>query len=114
MDWKRRELADALTAAGVPAAPVQDAADLLDHDPQLRRRGHWVHARPPGDGRVGLLRHPLPALEDSRAAALPAPLLGADTHDVCTRLLGLDEAELPATAAKPERSDDQNTRNTTT
>jgi benzylsuccinate CoA-transferase BbsF subunit len=83
------ELADALAAAGVAAAPVNDAADLVERDPQLRARGHWVTLDHPEMG---------PSLYDAppyRLSRTPgrlrsaAPLLGADTRDVCVDLLGM-------------------------
>ncbi|GGN62084.1 hypothetical protein GCM10011579_028900 [Streptomyces albiflavescens] len=83
------ELADELTSAGVPAAKVSDAHEVL-LDPQLNARGHWR-----------VLKHPVmgPSVYDNipyRLSATPgelrgpAPLLGADTRDVCVGLLGMD------------------------
>ncbi|MFG2754999.1 CaiB/BaiF CoA transferase family protein [Streptomyces wuyuanensis] len=83
------DLAERLTAAGVPAAAVSDARQVLA-DPQLNARGHWA-----------VLDHPEmgPSVYDNLPYRLsatpgelrgPAPLLGADTRDVCVDLLGLD------------------------
>jgi benzylsuccinate CoA-transferase BbsF subunit len=92
-NWKAPDLADALTAAGVPAAAVQDAADLLDRDPQLRARGHFVRLDHPVMGESVYSGIPYRLSRTPGRLRSPAPLLGADTHDVCTRLLGLDEAQ---------------------
>jgi benzylsuccinate CoA-transferase BbsF subunit len=84
-------LADELTARGVPASAVLHADDLVHADPQLRARGHWVR-----------LDHDVmgPSVYDGipyRMSQTPgrlrgsAPLLGADTKDVCVDLLGVDE-----------------------
>ena len=91
-DWKGPDLADALTVAGVPAAPVQDAADLLERDPQLAARGHFVRLQHPVMGESVYSGIPYRLSRTPGRLRSPAPLLGADTHDVCTRLLGLDEA----------------------
>ena len=92
-DWKAPDLADALAAAGVPAAPVQDAADLLERDPQLHAREHFVRLDHPVMGESVYSGIPYRLSRTPGRLRSPAPLLGADTHDVCTRLLGLDEAE---------------------
>ena len=76
----------------MPAAPVQDAADLLERDPQLAARGHFVRLRHPVMGESVYSGIPYRLSRTPGRLRSPAPLLGADTHDVCTRLLGLDEA----------------------
>lgn len=88
--WDADRLAAALTAEGVPASAVLDADALLNRDPQLRARNHWIR-----------LDHPVmgPSIYDGIPYRLsrtpgrlrgPAPLLGADTRDVCLDLLGMD------------------------
>ncbi|CAN5421111.1 CaiB/BaiF CoA-transferase family protein [soil metagenome] len=88
--WDADELADELTARGVPAAAVRTADELLHTDPQLAERRHWV-----------TLDHPVmgPSVYDGipyRLSRTPgrlrsaAPLLGEHTRDVCMNLLGLD------------------------
>ena len=90
--WDAARLATALTARGVAASPVAHADDLL-RDVQLHARAHWV-----------TLDHPVmgPSVYDASPYRLsatpghprsPAPLLGADTRDVCTQLLGLTEQD---------------------
>jgi len=90
-DWEACRLAAALAARGIAASPVQHADDLLHGDKQLRARQHWV-----------TLEHPVmgPAVYDSspyRLSATPgrlrssAPILGADSRDVCTELLGVSD-----------------------
>lgn len=90
--WDRDELSRALRTVGVAASPVNDAADLLA-DPQLRARGHWVAL----DHRVmGPSVYDAPPYRLSRTPgrlSRPAPLLGADTRDVCVDLLGLSGAD---------------------
>ena len=89
--WDAAQLADDLTARGVPASAVQTADDLVNSDVQLRDRRHWV-----------TLEHPVmgPSIYDGipyRLSATPghlrspAPLLGADSRDVCIELLGVPD-----------------------
>jgi len=96
--WGADALADALTDRGVPAASVQHADDLIERDPQLRARRHWIR-----------LDHEVmgPSIYDGipyRLSATPgrlrspAPLLGAHTREVCTELLGLSGDDYAALA----------------
>jgi crotonobetainyl-CoA:carnitine CoA-transferase CaiB-like acyl-CoA transferase len=96
-DWiGQRTLEEALAVfeeAGVAAAPVYDAAQLLD-DEQLRARGTY---RPVADAELGSMRvqGPVP-----RFSATPGhiahlgPPLGASNAEVYHELLGLDEGRL--------------------
>ncbi|MFD7433082.1 CaiB/BaiF CoA transferase family protein [Streptomyces sp. NPDC059861] len=83
------ELAEALTAAGVPAAVVSDAGQVLA-DPQLNARGHWVVLDHPEMGPSVYDNIPYRLSATPGALRGPAPLLGADTRAVCVGLLGLD------------------------
>ena len=93
-------LADELTARGVPASVVQTADDLVNSDVQLRDRGHWVTLDHPAMG---------PSIYDGipyRLSATPghlrspAPLLGADSRDVCVELLGVPDDTYDALASE--------------
>jgi crotonobetainyl-CoA:carnitine CoA-transferase CaiB-like acyl-CoA transferase len=93
-----RALAERLAAGGVPAAPVQDAADRVERDPQLRARGYFVPLRSTATGEWPLER---PPFRLSAADVHPGgrirrgpPSIGEDTHAVLRDVLGLDEAAL--------------------
>ena len=99
--WTRgrvaEELLQALLAAGVPCAPVQDGADLLA-DEQLRHRGH--HERPP---HAGVRSPPLARLGFRLGGAehgprRSAPHLGEHTAEVLEEVLGLDAPALRESA----------------
>ncbi|QIZ01107.1 CaiB/BaiF CoA transferase family protein [Streptomyces sp. S1D4-11] len=92
-DWEPAKLADALAAAGVPAARVNNASDLIDSDPQLRARQHWVTLHHPemGDSVYDGIPYRLSGTPGRLRWA--APLLGADTRTVCTELLGVSGTE---------------------
>jgi benzylsuccinate CoA-transferase BbsF subunit len=96
--WDADRLADVLASRGVPASAVLDADDLLNRDPQLRARGHWVRIDHEVMG---------PSVYDGipyRLSATPgrlrsaAPLLGADSRAVCTDLLGISDDAYDALA----------------
>lgn len=96
------DLARLLAGQNIGAARVASAHDVLNNDEQLRSRHHWV-----------VLDHPEmgPSVYDNLPYALsgtpgrlrgPAPLLGADTHDVCTQLLEMDEDDYNQALQKGE------------
>lgn len=96
--WTRertaREVMAALQSAGAPAGVVQDAADLLDQDPHLRERGHWVYLDHPEMGRTIYSGSPFRMTGWPSAPRRAAPLLGEQTRDICRELLELTDAEI--------------------
>lgn len=90
---RAEELSDRLTGAGVPAAPVQNARDLIENDPQLAARGHFVRLDHPEMGPSLYSGIPYRLSRTPGHLRSPAPLLGADSHDVCTDLLDVGEDE---------------------
>jgi crotonobetainyl-CoA:carnitine CoA-transferase CaiB-like acyl-CoA transferase len=82
-----------LQEAGVAAGVVQDAADLLDHDPQLRHRGHYRLLQHPVTGDT-LYMGPAFTLSATPAAMRPAPCLGEHNASVYGDLLGMSAAEI--------------------
>jgi benzylsuccinate CoA-transferase BbsF subunit len=86
----------ALQFAGVPAGVVRTAADILDDDPQLCHRGHWVKLAHPEMGE-SVYNAPPFRIDDAPATPItPAPLLGQHTNEVLTTILGLSAAEIEA------------------
>lgn len=89
-------LAATLTAAGVPAAPVQDGREVFE-DPALRAAGHFVALDHPVLGRSMM---PAPPMRFSATPPRvgPAPLLGQHTEEVLVGILGLAPEEVRALA----------------
>lgn len=87
-------LTHALQAASIPAGPVQDARDVLDHDPQLAARGHWVTLDHPEVGPSTYNSAPYRYSDAQSEPTSPAPLLGQHTREICRELLGLDDSEI--------------------
>jgi benzylsuccinate CoA-transferase BbsF subunit len=90
--WNADTLAAALADRGVPAAPVRDADGVLNHDPQLRARDHWVRLDHPVMGPSVYDGIPYRLSETPGRLRSPAPLLGADSRAVCVDLLGMSDA----------------------
>jgi crotonobetainyl-CoA:carnitine CoA-transferase CaiB-like acyl-CoA transferase len=87
-EWMER-----LQSAGIAAGVVQDVAELLERDPQLRGRPAWL---PLGHALLGAFEHQTVPYHLARTPArpTPAPKIGEHTQLVCRELLGLAEQRL--------------------
>jgi len=92
------DLAAALQAAGLDAAPVADMQDVLA-DPQLAHRNHFHELTHPVVGRYVVesmgLRFSAAPMQFTR----PAPCLAADSKETYCGLLGMPEAEFDELSA---------------
>jgi crotonobetainyl-CoA:carnitine CoA-transferase CaiB-like acyl-CoA transferase len=99
---ERYALAERLAAASVPAAPVQDARDRVERDPQLAARGYFVPLPHTATGVWPLERPPFRASDGDVHAGgrirRGPPCLGEDTEEVLRRVLDMSEAEIAALA----------------
>jgi crotonobetainyl-CoA:carnitine CoA-transferase CaiB-like acyl-CoA transferase len=88
------DLAERLQRAGVYAGPVQHAGDLSERDPQLAARDFFGTARAEKWGEYGLDR--FPARFDGRRPPVyeGVHLVGEDTFDVLSSLLGYDDERI--------------------
>jgi crotonobetainyl-CoA:carnitine CoA-transferase CaiB-like acyl-CoA transferase len=93
-----RWIAD-LERVGVPCGPI-NSIDAVFADPQVQARGMKVDLPHPIAGEVSLVANPLRLSETPVSYRSAPPLLGADTHEVLARKLGLSEADIGALAAK--------------
>ncbi len=87
------QAAEALQSAGVPAGPMNRPPDIPE-DPQLRWRNVFRDMMHP------LIDHPLPAetgpapfRQIPPAPQRPAPVLGANTREICAKVLGMTTEE---------------------
>jgi len=87
-------LARTLQTQAIPCGPVQDARDVLERDPQLAARKHWVTLDHPEVGPSTYNSAPYRYSDALSQPTSPAPLLGQHTHEICRDLLGLDENEI--------------------
>lgn len=94
VDREALALAHALQRVGVAAGPVQDARDVLDRDPQLAVRGHWVTLNHPEMGPSTYNSAPYRYSDAESAPTAPAPLLGQHSREVCRELLGLNDEDI--------------------
>lgn len=92
----RDNVTDALTAIGVPAAPVNTAEDVI-RSPATKAREMLVEADNAVAGRVEVAGNPIKlggAAGEAGGAARHIPVCGEDSIDVLTRVLGKDRSEV--------------------
>ena len=97
-EWTRArdktEVAQLLQNAGVPAAPMNRAVDLLT-DPQISHRklfSDMVH--PLFDAPIPSERSPAPYTHIPPAELRPAPMPGEHTREICQKVLAMDADEI--------------------
>jgi crotonobetainyl-CoA:carnitine CoA-transferase CaiB-like acyl-CoA transferase len=87
------EVTRLLQRAGVPAAPMNRAADVLD-DPQVVSRGLFTEmTHPMFDAPMPTETRPAPSRHIPPAGLAPAPMPGEHTREICHQLLGMDAEE---------------------
>lgn len=91
--WDADELMAALQDQGVPAGTVQNAADVVDRDPQLAHRGHWLTLDHPEMGPALYNAPPFRCARTPVGLQGPAPLLGEHTREVLRELMDVGDAE---------------------
>ena len=98
-DRDKGELEGALCGAGVPAAAVRDAREIVT-DAALRERGHLVPVAHPETG--PLWQSGLPPVLDRTPGGVtrPAPCLGEHSFELFERFLGMTRAEYEDLAAR--------------
>jgi benzylsuccinate CoA-transferase BbsF subunit len=87
-------LMKALQESGVPAGVVQNAKHLVDSDPQLAHRGHFVTLEHAEMGPTVYNNAPYRFSRTPGGPRRAAPLLGQDNNLVFNGLLGTGEEEL--------------------
>jgi crotonobetainyl-CoA:carnitine CoA-transferase CaiB-like acyl-CoA transferase len=88
------ELARGLVELGIDAAPVQNAADVLERDEQLQHLQHWVRMPHQEMGEAVYDAPPYHLSATPATLRSSAPLLGEHTEEVCVELLGLTRKEV--------------------
>jgi crotonobetainyl-CoA:carnitine CoA-transferase CaiB-like acyl-CoA transferase len=91
--FKADALVLALQARGVASAVVETSRDVME-DRQLNARGYWRSIDHAEMGRITVNVPPFFSTEEGRQREpSPPPLLGEQTREIATTLLGLSESE---------------------
>ncbi|MCF4167319.1 CoA transferase [Zavarzinia compransoris] len=96
--WTVAEAVAALSAAGVPAAAIAEAAAVFEGE-HVRARGLIGETGHPRLGPIPAMEQPVHFAGLPRGGQRPAPALGADNADVLSRWLSLDDTGIATLAA---------------
>jgi formyl-CoA transferase len=91
-EYTKHEVMRILGEALVPAGAVLDTMELST-DPHLTSNGTFVDVEHPARGTVQMPGWPV-RMSDSHVPIVPAPLLGANTDDVLTEVVGMGREEI--------------------
>jgi len=80
--------------AGVPAGVVQDAEDILVHDPQIRARGYYVYVDHSETGHSAYDGSGFKLSATPGTLSSGAPRIGEHTEFVCKEILGMADEEI--------------------
>ena len=89
----KRDAFEALHAAGIPAAPVIELAELFS-DPQVRAQGMLVPLETDGDEPAWTFGSPLRLSDAEPVPITPAPALGQHSEEILRERLDLDDAAI--------------------
>jgi len=92
-------LAQQLQYAGVEAVPVANFQDLLESDPQLALRGHFVRLKRDLTGESIYERNGFRLSAAPSGFTRASPLLGEHTDDILASVLGYDRRQIAALRA---------------
>jgi benzylsuccinate CoA-transferase BbsF subunit len=97
-EWTQQQTAEdvmkLLQENEVPAGIVQSSQDLIDHDPHMKFRNHFVKLDHPEMGLSIYNNSPFKLSETPNSLRKSAPLLGEDTEYVCKEIIGLTDEEI--------------------
>lgn len=88
-----QEWVEAFESAAVPCGPI-NAIDQVFADPQVRHRGMRVELSRENGMKTPSVANPVRMSKTPVSYKRPAPSLGADTQEVLSSLLGLDEGKI--------------------
>jgi crotonobetainyl-CoA:carnitine CoA-transferase CaiB-like acyl-CoA transferase len=91
----KHEWIELLEAAGVPCGPINNLAEVFEHE-QVVARGMQVDLPHPSGATVKLVRNPIRMSETPPQALSHPPTLGEHTDDVLRRVLGYDDEAIAA------------------
>jgi benzylsuccinate CoA-transferase BbsF subunit len=83
-----------LQQVGVPAGVVQNAQDIIDHDPHLQEKGFWTKLHHQEMGPSIYNQSPFKLSKTPSQLRWPAPLLGEHLEHVCKDILGYSEEQI--------------------
>jgi benzylsuccinate CoA-transferase BbsF subunit len=90
-----QEVMTMMQKAGVAAGAMQNAEDIIEHDPQIKARGTLLRRNHPVVGDYWYTRWPA-VFSRTPPDIRRGPLMGEHNHYVCTEILGISDEEFIA------------------
>ena len=87
------EVMELMQSAGIPAGVVQNGQDLIEKDPQIKHRQHWVTLQHPEIGEYYTEVPPAKFSSLTIKPQRPAPCFGEHNEYVCKQILGMSDEE---------------------
>lgn len=82
-----------LSVRGVPCGPINDIEQVFAN-PQVQHRQMQIDVEHPLSGTISLCNSPIKYSRTAIEISKAPPLLGDDTNDILSNILGMDEAQL--------------------
>jgi benzylsuccinate CoA-transferase BbsF subunit len=95
VNYPAMEVMSRLQKEGVPAGKVQNTADLLDSDPQLKYRHFWHETYSSEIGEYQIYGSPA-QLSAAKQSIKPAPKMGEHNQYICSKILKMSDEEYQA------------------
>ena len=97
-EWTKQhtpeEIVESLQLLNIPSGIVQTAQDLIERDEHLKDRNHFITLEHPEMGPTLYNNAPFKMSRTPIQPKHPAPLIGANTKEICQELLQLSEKDL--------------------
>jgi formyl-CoA transferase len=91
---KAKEIIQLLRAHSVPCAPIHSVADVVEDEHIAKAREMICEIDHPIEGKMRVTGNPIKMTEADHYSYAKAPVLGKDTADVLSEVLGMDEKEV--------------------
>ena len=85
-----------LVAAGIPSAPVYDAAQIMADEHISKVREMFPKVQHPAIGEMTIMGNPIKFSDTKVSIEVPAPLLGQHNEEILGSMLGLEKQKLQA------------------
>jgi len=94
VDFDARTLQNLLQSKSIPSGVASNIAELVENDPQLNHRNHWIKLDHKEMGNTIYNAPPIRLSRTNFNMENSAPLLGEHTDEICVDLLGMSESEV--------------------
>jgi len=94
IDFDAQSLQNLLQSKLIPSGVASNIAELVETDPQLNHRNHWIKLNHTEMGKTIYNAPPIRLSRTNLNMENSAPLLGEHTDEICMNLLGMSKREV--------------------